>query len=396
MQTHCRGERALPALLLGLAILAPGAGTGCGRSSGAGESDPPSARASVDGPRLLLPTDSPQLAAWQTTPAMAEGPVSVTLDGRLVWNEDATVRIFSPFAGRVDRVLADLGQRVRSQDTLGLISSPDFGQAQAEARRAATDLALAERTLTRQRDLQRHGIVAQKEVESAEADVTRTSTELQRTVSRLAAYGGDTSAVTQLFPLRTPLEGVVVDRSLTPGQEVRPDQMLANAPQLFAPLFVITDPARLWVLVDVPEQSVPYGKAGVPLRIHARAWPGEVFHGRITHLAGALDPATRTLKVRGTVENPDRRLKAEMLVSVEVEQAPVASVSVPSSAVLQEAASHIVFVEERRGQFARREVRVGPAHDGVVPILNGVKVGERVVVSSALLLEQLFHTAGRS
>src|SRR2546427_9550270 len=72
---------------------------------------------------------------------------------RSVWNEDVTVRIFSPFAGRVVNVAIDAGQPVRPGDVLATIASPDFGQAQADARRAATDLALAERTLARLADL---------------------------------------------------------------------------------------------------------------------------------------------------------------------------------------------------------------------------------------------------
>src|SRR5205807_6675935 len=118
------------------------------------------------------------------------------------------------------------------------------GQAQADARRAATDLALAERTLARQVDLLQHGVVARKEVEQAEADVARARADHQRAKVRLELYGGDTALVDQLLPLETPLGGRIVDRSITPGQEVRPDQMLANAPQLVAPLFVVTDPSR--------------------------------------------------------------------------------------------------------------------------------------------------------
>src|SRR2546422_119484 len=156
----------------------------------------------------------------------------------------------------VVKVTADAGQPVQPGDVLATIASPDFGQAQADARRAVTDLAFAQQTLARLADLLYHGVVAQKDVEAAQADVARARGEQQRAEARLALYGGDSTSVNQVFPLKTPLGGVVVERNLSPGQEVRPDQMLANAPSLFAPLFVVSDPAQLWVELDLAERDV--------------------------------------------------------------------------------------------------------------------------------------------
>jgi cobalt-zinc-cadmium efflux system membrane fusion protein len=115
-----------------------------------------------------------------------------------------------------------------------------------------------------------------------------------------------------------------------------------------------------------------------------------VFHAEVTLLGGALDPSTRTLKVRGVVDNSESLLKAEMLVAVEVQRPVAASVSVPAAAVLLDGEVHVVFVEERPGHYQRREVRVGAEHAGMVPVLDGVRTGEKVVTGSALLLEQMY------
>jgi membrane fusion protein, heavy metal efflux system len=244
--THPR----LRALALGL-LIAPIAA--CAKNAGADNDAADSSGVRVEGQRLILPPKSSQLASLSTTPVSEAGPDSVRLPGRLAWDEDATVRVFSPFAGRVVSVQTDAGRDVHANDVLALIAAPDFGQAQADARRAATDLALAERTATRTRDLFQHGVVAQKDVDAAEADLSRARAEQQRAQARLALYGTDSTTTNQVFPLRTPLAGTVVERTITPGQEVRPDQMLANAAPLFAPLFVVTDPSRLWVVLDLPE-----------------------------------------------------------------------------------------------------------------------------------------------
>jgi cobalt-zinc-cadmium efflux system membrane fusion protein len=347
--------------------------------------------ARVDGDHLVLAPNDPRIVTLATAMAMPATADSLRVPGRLAWDEDVTVRVFSPLSGRVARVMALVGRRVQAEDTLALIASPDFGQAQADAHRAATDFALAERTVGRMRDLLQHGVVAQKDVEAAEADVARARTELQRAQARLALYGGDTASISQMFPLRAPIGGTVVERSVTPGQEVRPDQMLANAPQLFAPLFVVTDPARLWVILDVPERDLPLIITGSPIGVKVTAWPDRVFPGRLTSVSGAVDASTRTIKVRGAVRNSRGLLKAEMLATVSLSSVNSGGVVVPSAAVLLEGGDHIVYVDEGKGTLRRTRVTVGTEHQGTVQVRSGLSPGERIVTSGALLFEQLFQ-----
>ena len=385
------------AIALALAcVTANGCKSTGAESQGAGDAPGAAPGAHVDGQLLVLAPDSARLASLASATVGTTAPDSVRMNGRLVWNEDVTVRVFSPFAGRVVRVLADAGRVVRAGDTLALIASPDFGQAQADARRAATDLALAERTRTRTRDLFEHGVSPEKDVFAADADVARSRAEARRAEARLALYGGDSASVNQLFPLRAPLSGTVVERNITPGQEVRPDQMLANAPQLFAPLFVVTDPARLWVQLDLPERDVWVVKPGAAIAVRTQASPGRPHAGRILLVAGSVDPATRTVKARGTVDDPQGELKAEMLVTVDVPGGSRGALSVPAAAVLLEGDTHVVYVEEGRGRYRRAEITVGAGQDGVVLVKAGLRAGDKVVTSGTLLLEQLFRQSVRS
>ena len=385
-------SRAARHTAISLLMAALGLG-GCRKSAAAtaGDATADDAGPRVVGDHLVLSRGDPRIATLETVLPTAAGEDSLRVPGRVVWDEDVTVRVFSPFAGRVIRVTANVGERVRAEDTLALIASPDFGQAQADARRAATDLALAKRTADRTRDLLQHGVAAQKDFDAAEADLARARVEQQRTRTRLTIYGADTSAIDQAFPLRSPLSGLVVERSVTPGQEVRPDQMLANAPQLFAPLFVVTNPSRLWVVLDVPERDLPLVKTGAAITVRPTSWASRVLSGRITFVSGAVDPSTRTLKVRGTVLNPGDVLKAEMLVSVSLSSVHSGGVVVPSSAVLLHGGDHIAFVDEGSGKLRRVPVTIGWAHRGVVQVLSGLRTGDRVVTNGSLLFEQLFQ-----
>lgn len=187
----------------------------------------------------------------------------------------------------------------------------------------------------------------------------------------------------------------MVDKAINPGQEVRNDQMLANAPNLFAPLFVVGDPSVLWLQLDAAESDLPSLELGQSLRIYSKAFPGKTFAGKVQNIGAEMDPATRTVKVRGVVENPDKLLKAEMYVAVDVvrdeTQVPRAGVEIPSKAVFTIDDKSYLFVELSPGKFERRRVEIGTEKDGVVPVLTGVAAGENVVAEGALLLEAVLE-----
>ena len=111
-----------------------------------------------------------------------------------------------------------------------------------------------------------------------------------------------------------------MDKNINPGQELRPDMMLGNVPQTFNPLFTISDPTTLWLQVDVAETDLPSLQAGLPLRVTSKAFPDRTFDGTLEKIGDTLDPATRTVRVRGLVSNPDKLLKAEMYVLVDIVQ----------------------------------------------------------------------------
>lgn len=377
----------LAALACALAV-----GAGCRRATGSGVDR---AAPVVDGDYVTIPPGSPGLAGVASAMAVADAPDSVSIPGRLVWNDDATVRVFAPYGGRVTAVRADAGQRVTAGDTLAVIASSDFGQAEADARRAATDLGLASRTADRTRDLFAHGVVARKDLESAEADLARARTEYERTRARLVLLGADTTGVHQAYALRAPLGGVVVERVITPGQEVRSDQMLAGVPQLAAPLFTISDPRRLWLLLEIPERDLGAVRPGSLVRFQADAAPGAA-QARITWVAPEVDSATRTVRARADVANPEGRFRAEMLVSARVAPSGVGTVTVPAEAVVYRDGAHVVFVQEAGGRIRRTRVEVGAERGGRVALLRGVTPGQRVVTTGALLLEALFPAGGPS
>jgi cobalt-zinc-cadmium efflux system membrane fusion protein len=360
---------------------------GCHREAGPDQSGQPK----VNDETISFPSDSQQLASVELAPAEARTPVNTELSGRLMWNDDVTVRVFTPFAGRVRKIMADIGQPVETNGALAEVESPDFGQAQADARKAESDLKLAERNLARTRELFAHGAVPQKDVEVAEDAQAQAQAEKSRAVSRLAAYGAKVDSPDEIFILRTPLAGTVVDKNVSPGQEIRPDQMLANIPEITAPLFVVSDPAHLWIQIDATEVDLPHLQLGHEFTFTSRAFPDETFTGRVDKVSEFIDPGTRTIKVRGSVENLRHLLKAEMFVNVSLPDGVVSTISVPAAAVFLKGDKHFVFVQDKPGQFTRQEVAIGSEEAGCVLILNGLQAGQQVVTDGCVFLQELME-----
>lgn len=302
------------------------------------------------------------------------------LPGRLVWNEEKTVRVFPQLGGRVQRIAVEVGQAVKAGQTLAVLVSGDYGQAQADARKAAADLSVADKAMARSKELREAGVVADKDWQLAEAEALRARAEADRARRRLEGLGGEGDGS---YAVKTPLAGIVVERNVNPGMEFRPDQAAA-------PLFVVTDPQSLWLQLDAAEADLRHLKRGETLALEVKQFPGVAFAATIRHVADFVDPQTRTIKVRCDVANADRRLKAEMFAQATVKLPATEALSVPATAVMLFGDQRFVLVEEGKGQFRRQAVEVGGEREGKVEILGGLKPGERVVVEGNLHLVRYF------
>ncbi|WP_371323496.1 efflux RND transporter periplasmic adaptor subunit [Dechloromonas sp. ZY10] len=338
----------------------------------------------TDGERVLLAEPDKAGFLQIATVDRDQGEI-LTLPGRIVWDEERTVRVVPQVAGRIQRVAVAVGQAVKAGETLAWLSSPDYGQARAELRKAEAAYRLAQQNLVRQRELREAGVIAEKDWQQSEAEAAAARAERERAQRQLASLGGEADS----YPLKAPLAGIVVERNLNPGMEFRPE---AGA----LPLFVITDPARLWLQLDAGEADLAALKPGEELSLEVKAYPGERFAGVIRHVADFVDPATRTLRVRGEVANPDRRLKAEMFVRASIRLPAGQALSVPSGAVFLQGERRYVFVEEAAGIYRRQAVSVGRERNGRLEILGGLEAGVRVVSEGNLHLLKYFKpvTAG--
>lgn len=373
---NCR-NCTIPVILLLGALLAA-----CGEGGEAQKEVPPR----IDGERVIF-AEADKAAAFLKSETVAnDAGTMLRLPGRLVWDEDRTVRVYPQLAGRVVRLHADLGAQVKAGQPLATLSSPDFGLAHADLKKADADARLASQALERSRELLAAGVIAQKDAQQAEADHARAAAEAERAGSRLRLLGRAAASVDQSYTLASPIAGTVVERNLNPGQELRFDQ-LTLAP------FVVTDPTSLWIQLDASEADLAGVRPGESFALEVSQYPGEKFSGTIARVADFVDPVARSVKVRGTVANPGRRLKGEMFATALIALPPSAHLRVDSRAVFLVGARRFVFVEESPGHYVRRGVETVAERDGRVEVASGLAVGEKVVVEGNLNLLKFFKAA---
>ena len=324
--------------------------------------------------------NAPQLSSIVVRSVHTEAmPVSSPQAGRIAYDENHTTRITSPIAGRVLALHAEVGDAVRAGQALAELDSPDLGTAEADWQKARADELRKQRAFERAKTLFDGQVLARKDLESAQADADQARSETRRTVLRMRNLN---AAGTQngVFRLKAGLTGIVAERQINPGQEVRPDMP--------APLFVITALDTLWVLVDVPEKIAASLHAGQGAVVESDAWSGMRFSATVERVGILLDPGTRRIQVRCTVQNFQNKLKPEMFAKVAFlpDGATVQAIALPNTSLFVEGRYSFVFVQTKPGTFEKRRVNIRQAEGDRSFIDTGLSDGDQVVTEGAFLL----------
>jgi len=177
---------------------------------------------------------------------------------------------------------------------------------------------------------------------------------------------------------RAPHDGIVLERNVVEGMRAMPGDVL----------FRIADHSVIWALVDVAERDLAPVREGQPVTVRVRSYPDRTFPGTVALVYPHLNPATRTVRVRVELANPDMLLKPDMYAEAEIETgAGDAELAVPDSAVIDSGDRQIVLVDLGEGRFEPRAVQLGRRGTGYVEIRNGLKDGDSVVTSANFLID---------
>lgn len=335
-------------------------------------------------------------------------PQSIRATARVTQDENLTWRVGAVTDGRLTLVNVNVGDVVKPGQILARMHSHDihesraeYQKAQAELKRAEAAEAFARKVRDRARrlyDLKAGSLAdaehAESEVRNAQAVVANARTEVERTRFHLEDFLGvpavdrhgpsESHTDDEMIPVRAPKSGTVVARNVSVGSVVNPA----------TDLFLISDLTRLWAIAEVHEESLPKVRIGMPARLFVNAYGDQAFPGRVTRIGEALDPATRTAKIRVELANPGMKLRPEMYGSVEIDSGvPETAVMLPSESVQDVRGASVVFVRTAATRFELRPVETGRTRDGFIEIRGGLRPGDQVAVKGAFILKSEFLKA---
>lgn len=307
--------------------------------------------------------------------------VAETLDLTAKVQADPTkvVRIFPPASGRVVSIEVKPGDHVRRGQTVAVLISSDVAAARSDFAKAKIETERTTRAMERQKLLFEHGAAAEKDYIDARAQAGAAGAELARAQQRLELLNVTPSDASDRVHLVAPAGGVVLDVSAAPGE-------FSKSLESANPLLTIADLNTVWLVGDVYEKDVAKLSRGKQVTVTLQAYPGQQWSGHIDSVSGALDPTTRTLKVRVALLNPEQRLKPEMFGTIHVKTGTHQALVVPAPAIIREGNTTTVFVNNA-GKPEQRTVAIGQTMDGKVEILSGLHDGEEVAAEGAELLK---------
>ena len=325
-------------------------------------------------------------------------------EGKIAVDEDRSTPVFSPYAGRVTKLLARPGDSVTQGQPLFVIEAADNVQAQNDfisamtaSNKAKSALGLAQLQETRARDLFEGKAVPLKDFQQAQAtliqaqnDLRSSQTALEAARNKLRILGLSDEAIASFMEkgrinpettIFAPIAGTVVQRKIGPGQYVN-----SGASD---PVFVIGDLSTVWLTAFVRETEASAVEVGQEMTFNVLALPGQTLTGRINYVATAIDPATRRLLVRATVDNARGQLKPEMFTTVTI-YAPgdQPSVGVPKTALIYEGDQVRVWVAHPDKTIELRMIKTGMTNGDLVEVNGNLKPGEQIVTRGSLFIDR--------
>jgi cobalt-zinc-cadmium efflux system membrane fusion protein len=290
--------------------------------------------------------------------------------------------IAPPTAGQIVEVLVDVDSAVSAGAPLARLRSTALGRARADLMAAEARRDLARQTLERRRGLAAERIVAQREVEEADAGFRAADAEAQAARAAFGAFGvpaGDADEDGSVFLVRSPIAGHVIDRLAVLGRFAEPS----------APIFVVADLARVRVVAQAFERDAVNVRPNSVGHVTMAALPGQEFDGRVVSVGRQVDSGARTVPVRIDLPNPGGVLRPGMSATVrlEVGEQRQTMLTVPAAALQRVGDRWLVFVPKAEFEFEMRPVGRGRDLGNDVEVVSGVKAGETVVVEGAFLLK---------
>lgn len=332
----------------------------------------------VDKDSVTLEKGAPQWKAIRLGKVTTPGERwSDAFPARFRVDEAVASRVGSPLAGRVTSVSVELGQTVKAGQPLFAVASPDIASLRAEQAKAAVDLQVTRAAYDRVKAMvDARALPAKDELESDQQE-KQAELALRLAQMKLSSLKVSTRGDNE-FTVVAPRDGVIIEKSVLPGQQVQTDDSLVS----------VADLDQVWVMADLFEADANGITNGVKARVTSPSLPGFSVEAPVERVSSVVDPDRHTVSVRVKLSNQDLRMRPNMFAEVRFLTTPApGTVEMAATALVSDGPKQYAYVLEAPGHFVKRSIVAGNERDGRVIVLSGLKPEETVVEQGAVLLD---------
>jgi cobalt-zinc-cadmium efflux system membrane fusion protein len=307
---------------------------------------------------------------------------NLRIPGTIQLDEQRVSRIGASVIGRLKEIEVALGENVRQGQVLATLNSTELAQHQLAYVKASQQIALQSKAVERARQLLEADVIGSAELQRRESELHAAQAELNAARDQLMVLGMSERAIRKLEEtgqigsysnVVTKVSGTVISRKVNLGQVVQPADEL----------FIVADLSRVWVEAEVPEQQIDLVEVGEDVLVEIPALGNRQYTATLIYEADIVNPQTRTVTVRSVIDNPDREIKPDMLVSMLIKSRPVTRLAIPAQSIVRENDKTYVFVKFAPDKFRLREVELGSEFEGKAIVIRGLSQGEVIVNQGA-------------
>ena len=304
------------------------------------------------------------------------------IPGSIQVSEQRIARIGAPVTGRITDIDASLGDQVKQGQTLATLNSTELAQNQLVYIKALQQIDLHSKAVERARTLLEADVISKAELQRREAELSAAQAELSAAADQLQVLGmsqqsiaklSKSSSMHSLSNVTARIGGTVIGRKVNLGQVVQPADEL----------FVVADLSKIWAVAEVPEGQIDLIELGEEVNVEVPALDKASIRAKLIYVGDVVNPQTRTVTVRTEINNQDKSLKPDMLVSMLLKSKALPKLAVPVQAIVRENDKDHVFVQIAPNKFRLREVVLGTDFKDMIAVVSGLDHGETIVSEGA-------------
>ena len=306
---------------------------------------------------------------------------SLTLTGKVAFNEEKVNRIFPMVSGVITNVNVQLGDYVKKGQQLGVIRSGEMAGYGSDLVTSNTNLLIAKKNMDAAEDMYKSGLMSEKDYITAQQMYKQAQSQVRRSTEVLQINGGNTQGE---FIVRAPISGFIVEKQVNSNMAIRNDN--SNN------LFTISDLKNVWVIANVYESNISQVHLGDDAEVTTLSYPGRVFRGKVDQILNVLDPTNKVMKIRVVLPNDNYALKPEMFASVNViNQKNSDALCIPSSALIFDQSQYFILIYKSPSDVRITPVQIISTNADKTYIKGNVQEGDKVIASDAILIYQAMN-----